>query len=165
MTQPNLFRPPEAVTADIRPELPRGRRPISAWLLEAFLVFMILAWAAGAWRAGWSIALDWQQVRSPVGAIAAIAYRMGGIVVFATTLRGVHGGRAWARWLGLAILVAVLIFSIVRHDNAVYPNDAQRAGADLAGTLLPVFIAWWSWAFAFSAKARRYFGPRPEGVA
>ncbi len=165
MTQPNLFRPPEAVTADIRPQIPRRARPISAWLLEALLVFLILAWVVGAWRAAWSTALDWQQVGSPVVAIATIVYRIASIAVLCTALRGIHLGRSWARWLGLALLVGLVVFSVVRHDDSTYPNEAQRAGADLARMLLPVFCAWWAWAFAFSAKAKRYFAPPPESVA
>lgn len=163
MTQSNRFRPPEAVTADFNSGMPRASRPISAWLLEALLMFLLLASVAGSWRLAWSIALDWQ-VRSMASLLLSIMYQACSVAVLSTALWGIHRGRSWSRWLGLAILVGLVVFSLVRHDESVYPNEAQRAGAELAGILMPLLFAWWGWAFAFSAKAKRYFAP-PTAVA
>jgi hypothetical protein len=158
MTPRNLYSPPGATTTDLREATVRPARPISAWLLEAVLVIMSLATLAGTWRMLWVIALDWHDHASPLGAAVSLAWGAGFLVSVALIIRGIHRGRPWARWLGLALIVGLAVFSVVRPDHSVYPNDAQRAGAQFARYLLfPMLCAWWAWAFALSRKARRYF--------
>jgi len=160
MTQRNLYSPPHATTADIRQTSPRPPRPISAWLLEAMLLFFALATLAGLWRTVWMVALEWQRVRSPLGVFLALTGQAALFVTLALSIRGIHRGRTWARWLGLALIAAFTVFDLVRPDRSTYPNEAQRAGAELARyILIPMLCVWWAWAFAFSGKATRFFAP------
>jgi ribose/xylose/arabinose/galactoside ABC-type transport system permease subunit len=166
MTHPNLYRPPDAPTADFRPDGTTSARPISAWLLEALLVFIALAAIAGLWRMAWAVALEWQGMRSPSGLAIAVAWQVGLLVGSIASIHAIHRGRSWARWLGLALIVAFGAFCLLRTDNTVYPNDAQRAGAELGRYfMLPVLYVWWAWAFAFSAKAKRFFARRAVDAA
>jgi hypothetical protein len=166
MTQPNLYRPPDAATADFRPDATTNARPISAWLLEALLLFIALMAIAALWRTAWAVALEWQRVRSPLGLAIAVAWQVGLAVGCGASIHAIHRGRPWARWLGLALIVAFAAVCLLRTDDTVYPNDAQRAGAELGRYFLfPVLSAWWAWAFAFSAKAKRFFARRTGDLA
>jgi hypothetical protein len=45
----------------------------------------------------------------------------------------------------------------LREDTAEYANDAERGGAFMGKVLVLLLFAWWAYALAFSAKAKRYF--------
>ena len=160
MTQHNPFTPPKAEPLRFMEKTTRPPRPISAWLLEALLAFIAAAGLVGLWRLVWMVALDPQNLRSPIGLALAVAWQIGLFVVLALAIRGIHRGRHWARWLGLVLIVAFAVFSVARPDHSTYPNDAQRAGAELGRyAIVPLLCVWWAWAFAFSAKAKRFFAP------
>jgi hypothetical protein len=49
-----------------------------------------------------------------------------------------------------------------RPDNTAYTNEAGKAGGHFAQVFVePALLAWWAYAFAFPAKARRYFSDGP----
>ncbi len=166
MTQQNLYQPPQAQTADIRLEVAkRSPRPIAAWLLLALLALFTLTLFAGAWRSVWTIALDGALVRSPGRLAAFAAGQIALFVVCVAVILAIFRGKSWARWVGLALIVAFAIWSVARKDHAVYANEAEAVGAALARNIvLPALNVWWAWAFAFTRKSRRFFGGQADAA-
>jgi hypothetical protein len=93
------------------------------------------------------------------GALLNVGWSLGLLGVLVAAAVGIRDRKRWARWLGLLVLglLAFVFFTLV-HDTSDYQTEAQRAGGRtfrvVSITLLFVF---WGYAFAFSAKAKRYF--------
>jgi hypothetical protein len=160
MTQRNPYAPPVTVPARVRSAV--LNRPLAAWLLLALLAFVAVSMLAAVWRLAWMVALSLDQIRDPAALVAAILWRIGLIAVVAAAIINVHRGKPLGRWLGLVAIIVLAAWSVFRSNDAQYPNDAQRAGASLGQHLvLPILFAWWAYAFAFSAKAKRFFSRQP----
>ncbi|MFL6630620.1 MAG: hypothetical protein ACJ8G1_29575 [Vitreoscilla sp.] len=155
----NPYSPPLATTPKFLAEAsrPAPRRPISAWILMALLAIMTLAIAALALSVGWAL-VSGAHTASTIGVIGWLALIAGLATLLVATILAIHRARPWSRWVGLALIVAFAAIDLLTTDTARYPNDGQRAGAQIARMLvLPALFAWWAWAFAFTAKARAYF--------
>lgn len=160
----NPYSPPLATTPTFLAEAsrPAAKRPISAWILMAFLAVMTLSIAVPALRIGWALVSGATHATSAIGVIGWLAWVVGLSTLLVATILAIHRARPWSRWVGLALIVAFAAFGLLRTDTDHYPNEAQRAGAQISRiVVLPALFAWWAWAFAFTAKARAYFARRP----
>ncbi|WP_422085599.1 hypothetical protein [Variovorax sp.] len=162
--QKNPYSPPQSNVL-ATPELPRGPRPISAWLLLILLAFTELALAAGLVREAFLLAPYFRQIPNQWSILPSVGLRLAIAGVILVVLVGIFKRKHWGRWLGLLALALLAATSIFGTDTTDYENQAQRAGGMLAQFVLtPLLIAWWVYAFGFSAKAKRYFG-LPDRVA
>jgi hypothetical protein len=160
----NPYSPPLSTTPTFLAEAsrPAAKRPISAWILMAFLAVTTLSTIVPALRMGWALASGTRQATSALGMIGWLAWVLGFSTLLVATILAIHRARPWARWVGLVLIVAFAALGLLRTDLDQYPNDGQRAGAAIAKmVLLPALFVWWAWAFAFTAKARAYFARRP----
>ncbi len=162
MNLDNPYRPPAATDDPVfeaPPATERARRPITVWTLVTVLGVLSLAIVAGTLTLLWRVA---PHLSSPLLLVAPLAFQAVKLAFCVTTLVGLWRRQRWARWLGLAVAGLLAVLCTIGNDQATYPNEAQRAGAELAQyVLLPTLSAWWGWTLAFSAKGRRYFGLQP----
>ncbi|MGJ7501580.1 hypothetical protein ACSFBF_14575 [Variovorax sp. ZT5P49] len=162
--QRNPYSPPES-TVLATPESPRSPRPISAWLLLILLALTELALATGIVREVFLLAPYFRQIPNQWSILLGLGFRLAIAGVILVVLVGIFKRKQWGRWLGLLALALLAATGIFGNDTTVYDNQAQRAGGLLAQFVLtPLLIAWWVYAFGFSAKAKRYFG-LPDKVA
>ncbi len=106
----------------------------------------------------WLVVSHWDGIRDGAALAASLTVRL--VAPTALVLAGlaVYARRPWSRWIGVAILLASALSSVLRPDTTDYANEAERTGGYLARNfILPGLLAWWCYAFAFSQKARRYF--------
>ena len=159
----NPFAPPVNTPAAAPDEPPQGpvRRPLSVWLMNALLVVEMLAFVVGMTRSSWMIAHAQQGIRAPLVLATAILVRLAFIALAVWLIVSLHRARRWSRWVGLALIVTLALYCVFRTDTTHYDNAAGYAGGQIARyVFLPALCAWWAYAFAFSAKARRYFARR-----
>ena len=156
--QRNPYGPPATTDLELpSSEVPR-RRPIAVWLLLMVLCIFTLSFAVGLARLFGYIASNLNGVHNPSALIMAVAWRVGLVAVAVPLIVSIYRGRRWSCWLGLAAILAIIIWNFWRHDDTQYPDNAQRFGGAIAQyLLLPLLFAWWGYAFAFSSKAKRYF--------
>jgi hypothetical protein len=69
-------------------------------------------------------------------------------------IRAIWRRRPRARWLGLPVALGLFLFCIEWLDG-LFSGIADQA---VRFTIVPVLLAWWALALAFSTQARRYFG-------
>lgn len=161
----NPYAPPKAKTemseiSFLREAAPS--RPVAVWLLMACLLALGLFFVIGAAQFVGTVFTHWGEIRNFGLLIGAVAWRLALIAAFLAAIYSLYRGHTWSRWLGVTLLVAFAAFSIFRPDTTSYANDAERAGGQLGRLFLfPLLFAWWAYALAFSAKARRYFS-RPS---
>jgi hypothetical protein len=155
--QRNPYSPP--ATTELEPtSIEVARRPPAVWLLLIVLFAMMLIWIAGLARSFWVAAPHMNQVRNPLQLAVAFVWLLGFVAVALLAIVSIYRRGNWGRWLGIAAIVALAIWNFLRHDDSLYPNDAQRLGALTARFfILPLLFAWWAYAFGFSSKAKRYF--------
>ena len=168
MNDRNLYTPPLSATVAEpgRARGPGGKRPISAWVLMAMLTLAVLGMVFGAARTAWMIAQSSRDIRHPLAMIGGSVVTACVLALLVTFILSIYRGRPVARWLGLAAIVGFSVLSVLRPDDTRYPNQAQEAGAAAAKYfMLPIVYLWWAYAFAFSAKARRYFSREPVDAA
>jgi len=153
MQQHNPYSPPTAEAIDLPPS-EVVRRPFAVWLLVGVLLAFAILWVGATIRS--------------IGLIVGHADRVFLVVPFVLRLlilaailfmmidafrRG-----SWGRWGGVVLIGLLLIFSLLPRDEPHYVDEAQRVGQWIGKFLmLPALLVWWGYAFAFSAKARRYF--------
>lgn len=156
--QRNPYGPPATTDLELSSgEVPR-RRPIAVWLLLIVLCVFTVSFAVGLARLFGYLASNLSGIHNPLALAMGVAWRVGLAAVAVFVIVSISRGRRWSCWLGLAAIVAVIIWNFWRHDDTRYPNDPQRLGGAVSQyILLPLLFAWWGYAFAFSSKARRYF--------
>jgi hypothetical protein len=159
----NPYTPPRAETADV-PPLPSGpvRKHVAAWLIQALGVAGAVATALAL--ANGLAAMD----RLHLGGAAGTPW-MAGMTISALLqaslywymIIGVQERSAPGRWAGVLALVllaalwcAGLGIGALRHGM---PASAMAAAGALALVVVAV-TAWWIHAFAFSSRARAWFG-------
>ena len=134
------------------------RRPFAVWLLLLVIVALVLVWVTGT--VGFLLALQ----RNPnlthyhpelwVG----VAWRSVVILVVAFAAVGIYRGNSRGRWLGIALIMALMIWNLLRHDDTQYVDGAERLGGLIGRFCIStLLLLWWAHAFGFSAKAKRYF--------
>jgi len=156
-TQRNPYSPP--ATTELEPTSSEvARRPLATWLLLIVLFAMMLIWIAGMLRFFGVVAQHGNDVRNPLRLAMAFAGLLGFVAVALLAIVSIYRRWHWGRWLGIAAIVALIIWNFLRHDASRYPDNAQRLGALTAQyVILPLLFAWWAYAFGFSSKAKRYF--------
>lgn len=136
------------------------RRPFAVWLLFLMLVATTLVMVLGMLRL-YSIVTHLGEVRNPQGLTTLIAWRvcLTAVAVFATV--SIYRRGFWGRWLGVAAIAALALYSILQFDSSQYGDESRRQGAITARIFaIPLLCAWWAYAFAFSSKAKQYFSRR-----
>lgn len=150
----NPYQSPETIQSPT-PET-RPRRPISAWLL--LLVFALFA-ATFAIGLGRFLLLIGSDAPTRVPLIIDIVWRMVLLAISGGGLYAIFQRQQAGRWIGIIVIILFAGFSIFGPDTTQYSSDAERTGGALARfVLMPPLLAWWCYAFGFSAKARRYWG-------
>lgn len=143
-------------------------RPIAVWLLLLLLSGLVALLAFRSAHLVWKVFSDWKGpgVGGGVALALAIAWSAAVPVALSLTVLAIFARKPWGRWIGAALILGLAAFSFMRPGTSQYANEAQRAGAFLARTfILPLLCVWWCHAFAFSAKARRYFARTTAGPA
>jgi hypothetical protein len=158
-TQRNPYSPP--ATTELEPTSSEvAHRPLAMWLLLIVLFAMMLIWIAGMPPFFRLVAQHGTDVRNPLLLAVVFAGLLGFVAVMLLAIVSIYRRWHWGRWLGIATIVALIIWNFLRHDDSRYPDEWQRLGA-LTGrfVILPLLFAWWAYAFGFSSKAKRYFTP------
>lgn len=160
--QRNLYSPPVSqveMPSEVAP------RPLSVWLWMLVFLAGTVVFGAGTLRSLWLIASHANELRDPLAAWVGVAWRVALIVAVLAVIVAVYRRRHWSLWLGVVGIIGLAILSLLSHDTTQYPNEAQKAGAALGQFLiLPILFAWWTYAFGFSGKARRYFAKKPSSA-
>ncbi|HEX8612171.1 MAG TPA: hypothetical protein VF800_12860 [Telluria sp.] len=159
---------PYQLPASAAPAVPRhaAKRPISIWLFLLILWPATIAFAIGAiyftWRTIGAIHFAWFSSPFP----ASTSYRLAGgaawrlaiLAVMVCVLLGTTQRRQWGRWLGVLSLGALTVGLFFIPETTRYASDAERVRTFIAPlVLMAALAAWWTYAFGFSRKARRYF--------
>ncbi len=56
------------------------------------------------------------------------------------------------------MLLGIALYSVLKPDKAPVTGEAGREASTIGCFIfLPLLMAWWIWAFGFSAKAKRCF--------
>lgn len=141
-------------------------RPIAVWILSIILFVLALFSAFALAGSLWTVATHSAAVRNVGLLIVDLVWRLALLAIMFAAAYGAFRRRRWARWFGVLLIVAMAIFALVRQDTTFYATDAERAGGMIGRfVLFPALLAWWAYAFAFSAKARRYFAKSPVDAA
>jgi hypothetical protein len=136
------------------------------WILLVVLavldVFVILGAAKGL-----SLILSQPLTsRSGLGIIVVTAFYLLLIAAPVAAAVVIYRRQPWSRWLGFFVIVGLAALSLFQSDTTQYANEAQRAGGTFARhVLIPLLLAWWAYASAFSSKAKRYFKKEPSNAA
>jgi hypothetical protein len=153
------YSPPQAHVEDLAPPDLFGppAKPIAAWLFQFVAWIAIVGLCIGCYRSGVRLAhvpLTW--TNSPL-LIAPLVVRVVGIAWLVWTLALIHRMSRLARWLGAAALSALAVLVVLAYSRPPVDTDAYSFGWNAVHVLFIVLIFFWIHAFAFSAKARRYF--------
>jgi hypothetical protein len=152
----NPYQTPETIQTP-SPEA-RPRRPISAWLLLLVFALFAAGFAIGLGRFLLLIGSDAANAPNRVPLIVDIVWRMVLLAITGGGLYAIFQGQQAGRWMGMAVIILFAGFSIFGPDTTQYSSDAERTGGALARfVLMPSLLAWWCYAFGFSAKAKRYW--------
>jgi len=139
-------------------------RPISVWILLLFAVTIALSYSFGVARYIWVFTVHLNEA-SPSAWFVGIVWHLPVIGLSAVLTWAIIRRLHWARWAGLLAIVVFAAWQMLRQETVSFENDAERLGGSIAKWfLLPLLCSWWAYAFAFSAKAKRYFG-RQSGDA
>jgi hypothetical protein len=159
--QRNPYEPPATAELEVHRDEGVSRRPFSVWLILLLLIAFALVIFLGTTRSLLLVMPNRSNGLSFVALIVAIGLRLALLVIVLFAMISIYRRGRWGRWLGLAVIVALALSSVLRPDDySQYPNDAQRAGAQFARFfVMPSLLAWWAYAFAFSSRAKRYFLP------
>ena len=148
----SAINPYNPSTVDL-PEIIAGpiRRPYSVWAFQAVLALILVMFIFGVYRQLGAVSRG--EIPTLILLVDVVI-----LLVFASPLYFIHRGLRFARWLGVAMIVALAGFSILGSDATHYASDAERMGG-LVGRriIMPLLCAWWLYAFGFSTKAKRYF--------
>lgn len=158
----NPYTPPQSRT-ELSPERDDPPRPIAVWLLIILLSIFV---ALFFWGISRFIVGSWANAAEIGVLVASTIWRLGIVGAFIAGGYGAYRRHRWSRWFGVALIVLLAVFTLLRKDTTYYANDAERAGGYVARyVIVPLLFAWWVYALAFSRKARRYFSkPAPEEV-
>lgn len=141
-------------------------RPVAVFLMLALLAVFGIPCVVGV--AG-LVALVVSQGGKPLGNsafVVALAWRVAALAFIVVVLVGLYYRRAWGRWMAIVVPIGIAAFSILGPDTTSYANEAERTGGFLGRVIvIPLLLAWWTYALAFSRKARRYFARPPAGEA
>ncbi len=160
----NPYTPPSTevlipVTADdstfLREEI---SRPIAVWLLTGAILIVVVLLIIKAAQFMRSLFLQGSASGNylwPALFFALWLAMIGGIALIAVVI---HRGVSWSRWIGIALIVAFAAVSLTSPDTTSYTNEAERTGGFVGKVIVaPLLFIWWIYAFAFSAKAKRFF--------
>lgn len=168
--QRNPYAPPSAAVDAPRDVLPPAKKPISVWLLQLLAVAVSGLSALGLWRLTAYLAQAPQVEEVGTVALFEYALRLGLLVSAVGALIGTQRRAGYGRWLGLLLLAFTIM--LLAYLKLGIPFMATRssywrlapsgAGIDNPGeaagiVLLFCLLAWWVYAFGFSAKARKFF--------
>jgi hypothetical protein len=158
----NPYKPPQAET-ELSPLREVSPRPIAVWILIVLLLAVVLVFVVGLTLFIWAATVRRGEVRSPHLLTASLVWRLALAAVFFAAAYSVYRRQRWSRWFGVALIFVLALVFMFRPDTAYYASDAERAGGYLARFIVvPLFLAWWAYAFAFSSKARRYFSKQAD---
>jgi hypothetical protein len=152
----NPYSPPASAVLEAPPsEL--GPRPFAVWLLLLVLTFLTLAGVVGLARFFGTVASHGFEVRNPQSP-AIIAWRLAWVAVGSFAIVSAYRRGRLGRWLGVAAIAALTVWSVLRPQVSRSPDEAYKFGALIGQYFIsPLLCAWWAYAFAFSSKAKRYF--------
>lgn len=138
-------------------------RPVAVWILIATLVIFIVIFFGDVARLLWTLLSRRDDIRNVAGAVLTTAWFMLVIAVLAFLSVCVYRGFHWSRWLGIVTIVGFAAIGFLRPDATHYANEAQRTGGFIGRMVLsPLLFVWWTYAFGFSSKARRYFSQHSQ---
>ena len=161
----NPYTPPQANTEPTFQQ-DAAPRPISVWLLILLLLAFVLAFAVAVRRFAGEIFSHWAEIQNIGLVMVSLVWRLALVAVFGAAAYAVYHRRPWSKWFGVALFVLLAVVSIFRTDTTEYASDAERAGGQLGRfVLMPVLLIWWTYALAFSKKARRYFSKTSSEMA
>jgi hypothetical protein len=151
-----------------------GRRPGTVWIVQIIVCVVLLTLVVGGALGFWNI-LSKQTAYSPIQLVIELVFftaRLAAILALPfLAFRGLQHRKAYGRWLGLLILIALLGEEIAMHPNPFslgqddcgkgplpcfqYSNPDQEMGAATARILIEIslFVLISRMAFAKSVKA------------
>ena len=158
--KPNPYAPPAAsLQADeiafLRESVPR---PIAVWLFVGMLLIMVALVVVRPT----SLLVRLSFGTNSYGGLPRLALYLatslavgGGLAFLAISA---YRGVPWSRWISVAVVVLLVLVTLVRPDTTFYATEAERTGGFVGRYILvPLLVAWWIYAFAFSRKAKRFF--------
>ncbi|NHZ95914.1 hypothetical protein [Massilia sp. CCM 8734] len=160
----NPYHPPPSAAPDVPADLPG--RPLSVWLFLLIMWPTTLALAIGAIRFSWftlgAINVAWFSSPFPASTsyrlLGGIAWRLAVLALLFTTVLGATRRRQWGRWLGILLLGAMTVGVFFLPETIRHAGDAGSPQAlPIPVSLMATLAAWWTYAFGFSRKARRYY--------
>ncbi|NHZ37999.1 hypothetical protein [Massilia rubra] len=160
----NPYHPPASAAPDVPADLPG--RPLSVWLFLLIMWPTTLALAIGAIRFSWfklgAINFAWFSSPFPASTsyrlLGGIAWRLAVLALLFATVLGATRRRQWGRWLGILLLGAIAVGVFFVPETTPYASEDERVRTFLIPVvLMATLVAWWTYAFGFSRKARRYF--------
>lgn len=159
MIEQNPYTPPENAAAD--PAV-AAARPIAVWLLLLVMLLLVFFSALGTLGFVLVAASGFSTTPDHAAVFIRLASGLTMVGILVTVMAGIFRRKQWGRWVGLLAVVSLALISVFGHDSTRYAGDAERAGGHFARmVLIPSLLAWWAYAFAFSAKAKQYFA-RPK---
>jgi hypothetical protein len=157
----NPYTPPSAMVVDKEIDAPPPPKP------KAVIVAQVLG-VIGAAALGWVIIryaiaiLEWRKAGfTPTFLFGNLGLRVAIFAILIVMLYQLPSRSQIGRWAGVTVILAVLTFPIyllvtMQPENIDTP--AGLAGYILGFLLTFLPICYWLYAFAFSRKARAYFG-------
>ena len=131
---------------------------MSVWLFLLMLAAFFAASVVGAWRLLMVLISHGAEPGGEVPVAFLMAWRVALLAGTGALIFGVIQRRRWGRWIGIAGMIAIALFSIFGQDPTHYASDAERLGGAIGRLgLMPSLMVWWGYAFGFSSKAKRYF--------
>lgn len=158
--QSNPYNPPAAETLEKKDDN-FAKRPISVWLLEGMLVLLSLNIIIPMVRSFFVLFPERLELYGPVNLALNIALSIAIVIAMVYSIRCLHRGVYFAKWIAVAIIVGFVAFAISRPDGTQYMNDAERTGGFFARyVVFPMLFLWWGYALGFSQNAKNYFSKR-----
>lgn len=151
------YAPPLAKTDD-----PQVREAVSRPISVSLLILLLLAFSMLAvFALGQSIVTmitQTERIQSYGPFAFFVASRLVVLGLSMVVVYGLFTGRAWGRWLGIALVLGLATLMLSRPDTTYYAGEAERAGGRFARlVMMPLMFVWWVYAAGFSRKAKRYF--------
>ena len=163
----NPFSPPRSHVADTAPLLVAATKPVSVWVSQ--VVGAILACAA---LYGLVKALAPDSHFSIFHMAIVVAIQVAVMAFFLAIVIGAQRRARYARWMGLLLIGAILVYSIVRTVAALRLLGAtvgagvpEQAGAVVGAVLIVLLTGAWFRAYGFTKRARAWFGLLRDGEA
>lgn len=144
------------------PLRPKQPRPIAVWLFELYLTGLVI-WGLVGIIKYLRFAITGVYDFFPLSSLSlgtAITWRIVVSAGFIFCIINSHKGKKSGRWTGILIFAAMILvqFWILGAPQEATGNSAAQSGAAAGGFFAILLYGYWTFAFGFSKKAKRYFG-------